>query len=78
MFLVLLNSNSRSVSVCACACACVWQALTSAQIQEALELDKITTHHWRIQGCSAVTGENLLEGMDWVVDDIASRIYMME
>ena len=50
----------------------------SAQIQEALELDQITTHHWQIQGCSAVTGAHLLEGMDWVTDDIASRIYMME
>ena len=31
-----------------------------------------------LQGCSAVTGEKLLEGMNWIVEDIASRIYMME
>lgn len=52
-------------------------SLTTAQIQEVLELDKIKSHHWAIQGCSAVTGERLLQGMDWIVDDIASRIYMM-
>eukprot|EP00040_Diaphanoeca_grandis_P018084 m.95061 g.95061 ORF g.95061 m.95061 type:complete len:185 (-) comp26783_c0_seq2:29-583(-) len=53
-------------------------SLTSKQIHEALRLDDIKTHHWAIQGCSAVTGANLLEGMDWIVDDIASRIYLME
>ncbi|WAR20026.1 ARL2-like protein [Mya arenaria] len=43
-----------------------------------LDLDEITTHHWLIQGCSAVTGENLLEGIDWIIDDIASRIFTMD
>lgn len=28
-------------------------------------------------GCSAVTGEGLVDGMDWVVDDISSRIFML-
>jgi ADP-ribosylation factor-like protein 2 len=31
-----------------------------------------------ILGCSAVTGEHLLEGIDWVIDDIASRIFTMD
>ena len=44
---------------------------------QALDLDSITTHHWLIQGCSAVTGENLLLGIDWIIDDIASRIFSM-
>eukprot|EP00039_Didymoeca_costata_P010769 m.145870 g.145870 ORF g.145870 m.145870 type:complete len:185 (-) comp14958_c0_seq11:1730-2284(-) len=52
-------------------------SLSSAEIQKALGLDTISTRHWHIQGCSAVTGENLLDGMDWVVDDIASRIFML-
>uniref|UniRef100_A0A2I3TX06 ADP-ribosylation factor-like protein 2 n=1 Tax=Pan troglodytes TaxID=9598 RepID=A0A2I3TX06_PANTR len=42
---------------------------------EALELDSIRSHHWCIQGCSAVTGENLLPGIDWLLDDISSRIF---
>jgi ADP-ribosylation factor-like protein 2 len=43
-----------------------------------LDLDSIQTHHWMIFGCSAMTGQNLLEGMNWIVDDIASRIYMLD
>lgn len=42
---------------------------------QALALDKIKTHHWCIIGCSAVTGENLLDGVDWLLDDIAARIF---
>jgi len=45
---------------------------------QALDLDSIQTHHWLIQDCSAVTGENLLVGIDWVIDDIASRIFTMD
>lgn len=42
---------------------------------QALALDDIKSHHWCIIGCSAVTGENLLEGVDWLLDDIAARIF---
>ena len=42
---------------------------------QALELDSIRSHHWCIQGCSAVTGDNLLLGIDWLLDDISSRIF---
>ena len=53
-------------------------ALSSKAIREALELDSIRSHHWCIQGCSAVTGENLLPGIDWLLDDISSRIFMAD
>ncbi|KAI8145023.1 ADP-ribosylation factor-like protein 2-like protein [Fennellomyces sp. T-0311] len=53
-------------------------ALSEQELREALELDSIKSHHWAIQACSAVTGDNLLKGMDWVVSDVASRIYMLE
>ncbi|KAH7520032.1 hypothetical protein FEM48_Zijuj08G0100600 [Ziziphus jujuba var. spinosa] len=36
------------------------------------------TRHWKIVGCSAYTGEGLLEGFDWLVQDIASRIYVLD
>lgn len=36
------------------------------------------TRHWKIMGCSAYTGEGLMEGFDWLVQDIASRIYMLD
>lgn len=53
-------------------------ALTEIEIKNALGLDDIKSHHWAILPCSAVTGDNLLKGMDWVVNDVASRIYMLE
>ncbi|CAE1286467.1 ARL2 [Acanthosepion pharaonis] len=53
-------------------------ALTAEEIKNALELSNIKTHHWLILDCSAVSGENLLQGMDWLIDDIASRIFTMD
>ena len=43
------------------------------ELREVLELDQIKTHHWQIVACSAVTGDNLLAGVDWCVDDISRR-----
>lgn len=53
-------------------------ALTAEEIKQTLELDKIKSHHWQILGCSAVTGEKLLDGINWLIDDIASRIFTMD
>lgn len=53
-------------------------ALTAEEIREVLELDKVTTRHWRIGGCSAYTGKGLIDGVDWIVRDIASRIFMYD
>ncbi|XP_061619763.1 ADP-ribosylation factor-like protein 2 [Phyllopteryx taeniolatus] len=50
-------------------------ALSEEAIQATLALDDIKNHHWCIMGCSAVTGQNLLAGMDWLLDDIAARIF---
>lgn len=53
-------------------------ALTAEDIKAALDLDSIRTHHWQIVYSSAVTGENLLEGIDWLLGDIASRIFTLD
>ena len=56
-------------------------ALTPKEIREALELDNteaIQGRHWSIMPCSAMTGDGLLEGMDWMVNDIKNRIFMMD
>ena len=55
-------------------------ALSSEQIAEVLELgsDIFKRRHWEIRPCSAVTGQGLLDGMDWLIDDIASRIFLNE
>jgi len=53
-------------------------ALTAEQIRAELGLDELsaTKRHWRIEACSAFTGAGLAAGVDWVVQDIASRIFM--
>ena len=53
-------------------------SLSAEEIRQALGLDEIKTHHWAIHGCSAVTGKNLLQGMDWLIADIASRIFTVD
>ncbi|KAJ3094858.1 phosphatidylserine decarboxylase 1 [Physocladia obscura] len=53
-------------------------ARTKEQIAEILNLPDIQTHHWHIESCSAVTGEHLLEGMNWIVGDIADRVFMLD
>lgn len=53
-------------------------SLSADQIRQALDLDSIKTHHWKIQACSAITGENLLEGVNWMTADISSRIFTMD
>lgn len=39
--------------------------------------DKFTKRHWSIHGCSAVAGSGLADGMDWMISDIANRIFML-
>ncbi|KAM1357169.1 hypothetical protein ACFX13_031919 [Malus domestica] len=54
-------------------------ALTPEEIAKVLNLEAMDkTRHWQIVGCSAFTGEGLLEGFDWLVQDIASRIYVLD
>ncbi|KAF1333508.1 Adp-ribosylation factor-like protein 2, partial [Globisporangium splendens] len=55
-------------------------ALTASEIADYLELrsEQFVNRHWNIVACSAVTGAGLLEGIDWLVVDIASRIFLME
>lgn len=43
-----------------------------------LGLENIKTHHWAVRACSAVSGKNLLSGLDWLVADVASRLYSMD
>ena len=47
-------------------------------LSQSLQLDSIKTHHWQILACSAVTGENLLSGIHFVISDISSRIFTMD
>lgn len=58
----------------------VMGAFNAEEIAEELGLRKNSSfhnRHWSIRGCSAVTGEGLVDGMDWLVEDISSRIFML-
>jgi len=55
-------------------------SLTTDEIAEVLKLRShkaFLKRHWSIFGCSAVTGEGLVEGIDWMTDDVASRIFLL-
>lgn len=55
-------------------------ALPADEIADALELHTnpiFQNRHWSIQSCSAVTGDGLADGVEWVVSDIANRIFML-
>lgn len=59
----------------------VWNLIYSSSFAHSfqhLELESIKTHHWRIVWCSAVTGENLLQGVDWILEDISARIFTLD
>ncbi|MPC22201.1 ADP-ribosylation factor-like protein 2 [Portunus trituberculatus] len=38
-----------------------------------LDLNSLKTHHWYILPCSAVTGDNLITGIDWLRKYCSSR-----
>eukprot|EP00906_Rhabdomonas_costata_P002855 RCo004438 len=42
-------------------------ALSPGEISEALQLPSIRDRKWHIQGCSAVTGNGLNDGMEWAI-----------
>ncbi|RLM98945.1 ADP-ribosylation factor-like protein 2 [Panicum miliaceum] len=54
-------------------------ALKPAEIAKVLDLAAMEkSRHWQIVGCSAYTGDGLLQGFDWLVQDVASRIYVLD
>lgn len=50
-------------------------ALREKEIVQCLELGKLKKRHWHLCGCSAMTGEGLLGGFDWLISDIASQMF---
>mmetsp|Transcript_58165 Transcript_58165/g.52389 ORF Transcript_58165/g.52389 Transcript_58165/m.52389 type:complete len:187 (-) Transcript_58165:87-647(-) len=55
-------------------------ALNREQIIEILELKKMDkqNRHYFVCDCSAVTGKGLKDGVDWMVKDIASRMFLLD
>lgn len=55
-------------------------AMQAEEIARVLGLEEggiFNNRHVSIRGCSAVSGEGLVEGVDWMVEDISSRIFML-
>ena len=55
-------------------------ALSANEIAQVLEMEtsnRYQNRHSCIVPCSAVTGEGLEKGMEWLVGDISSRIFML-
>ncbi|KAF8509434.1 ADP-ribosylation factor family-domain-containing protein [Hysterangium stoloniferum] len=50
-------------------------SMSESEIRDALDLPSIKSHQWKIISCSAMTGENLVSGLDWVINDVAGRLY---
>lgn len=50
--------------------------MTKEEAVRELELERIHTHRWTIVSCSAMTGENLNEGLAWVVQDARDRLFL--
>lgn len=63
---LLVLANKTDVAGC----------LSAEEIREGLQLDDIQSHRWNILPCSAMTGKNLLVGLDWVVKDAQERLFL--
>ena len=50
--------------------------MDEAEILDGLGLAAIRTHRWHVLRCSAMTGENLKEGLAWVVEDAKARLFL--
>ncbi|KAL8424690.1 hypothetical protein Efla_006475 [Eimeria flavescens] len=52
-------------------------ALSPADVRQELELDSMaSSRHWAVLPCSAKEGAGLLEGLSWLVGDIASKVFV--
>lgn len=54
-------------------------ALDFPTIASILDLsnEDISGRHYRLFSCSAMDGTGLIEGFEWLVNDISSRIFIM-
>ncbi|CDW84081.1 arf-like gtpase [Stylonychia lemnae] len=48
-------------------------AMNAAQITELFSLHEIKNHEWFIQGCCALTGEGLEDGLNWLTSKLSQK-----
>ncbi|CAE6411579.1 unnamed protein product [Rhizoctonia solani] len=61
--LLLVFANKQDVRGC----------LTPARISEGLKLTDLRDRQWHIMACSALTGQGLFEGLDWLASRLERR-----
>lgn len=62
---LLVMANKQDIPSC----------LTKSEIYDILNLESMKTHNRRIFECSAITGENVEGGFEWLVSEISNRIF---
>ncbi|XP_055330820.1 ADP-ribosylation factor-like protein 5B [Paramacrobiotus metropolitanus] len=45
-------------------------AMSASELSSLLNLTSIKTHRWQIQACSALTGEGLFKGLEWMANHV--------
>ena len=45
-------------------------AISPIELTKILEIEKIKNRKWFVQGCSAVSGQGIKEGLDWLTDTL--------
>lgn len=50
-------------------------ALSVQEIASVLDLKSLAKRRWKVLACSAVTGAGLVEGFDWIVSDVANKMF---
>lgn len=53
-------------------------AMHPDHVARLLELESLKSHHWTVMGCSAYSGDNLLQGIEWLISDVSSRLFSFE
>ncbi|KAK6254867.1 hypothetical protein SCA6_016172 [Theobroma cacao] len=48
-------------------------AMTPAEITDALSLHSIKNHDWHIQSCCALTGDGLYDGLGWIAQHVTGK-----
>ncbi|KIH46513.1 ADP-ribosylation factor family protein [Ancylostoma duodenale] len=48
-------------------------AMTAAEVTEALELEKLKNLEWHIQPSNAISGDGVTEGLDWLYSTIVKN-----
>lgn len=48
-------------------------AMSAAEITDALSLHSIKSHDWHIQACCALTGDGLYNGLGWIAQKVGGN-----